>query len=81
MPIIKEIVKETQSKPVVKPKSLSQRLQKEYDYIQWKISENDLQTYWSQFTKHIPSSVNLWNNFHKAIKRYHENLVGNNDGQ
>lgn len=76
MPIIKEIIKEKQLMPIVKPKSLSQRLQKEYDFIQWKISEHDLQIYWSQFTKYIPGSVNLWINFHKAIRRYHEILVG-----
>lgn len=76
MPILKEIVKETRFKPHEKPISLNQKLEKEYNFIQWEVNKNDLQTYWLKFTKYIPNNVNSWNAFYKAIRRYYDALVG-----
>lgn len=76
IPVMKEVVKETRSKGLIKPKSLSRRLQKESNFIQWQISENNLQTYWSHFTKYIQSKNDLWETLYDAVRRYHEVLVG-----
>lgn len=76
MRIMKEIIKETQSTRLSKPKSLYQRLRKEYNFIQWKISENDLQAYWSQLIKGIPSIVDSWNAYYVELGRYYRSLVG-----
>jgi hypothetical protein len=74
--IMKEIIKESRSTYVPKPKSLYHRLKKEYNFIQWKISENDLQEYWSRIVKYIPSSADLWKMYYEELGRYYKFLVG-----
>jgi len=76
MRIMKVIIKESQPTCFSKPKSLNQRLKKEYNYIQWKISENDLQAYWSQLVKYIPSNVDSWKIYHEELGHYYRSLIG-----
>ncbi|XP_060867230.1 dynein regulatory complex protein 1-like [Metopolophium dirhodum] len=75
MHIMKEIIKESQSTRFSKPKSLYQRLKKEYNFVQWIISENDLQEYWSQLVKYIPSSVDSWKMYYEELGHYYRILV------
>jgi len=73
---MKGIIKESQSTRSSKPMSLSQRLKKEYNFVQWIISENDLQEYWSQLIKYIPSSVDSWKMYDEELRNYYRILVG-----
>jgi len=73
---MKEIIKESRSTRFPKLKSLYQRLKKEYNFIQWKISENDLQEYWSRLVKYIPNSVDLWKIYYEELSHYYRFLVG-----
>ncbi|XP_029346886.1 uncharacterized protein LOC100572937 isoform X3 [Acyrthosiphon pisum] len=75
MHIMKEIIKESQSTRFSKPKSLYHRLKKEYNFVQWKITENDLQKYWSQLVKYIPSSVDSWKMYYEELGHYYRILV------
>lgn len=70
MPILIEVIKLIRSKSMEKPKSIDERLAKTYNYLQWKLSENDLQEYWSTFIKCISNTVSSWNMFHQTMKRY-----------
>jgi len=74
---MKVIIKESQPTRFSKPKSLNQRLKKEYNYIQWKISENDLQAYWSQLVKYIPNNVESWKIYYEELGHYYRSLIGN----
>ncbi|KAE9523356.1 hypothetical protein AGLY_016304 [Aphis glycines] len=73
--IMKEIIKESRSTRFPKLKSLYQRFKKEYNFIQWKISENDLQEYWSRLVKYIPNSVDLWKMYYEELSHYYRFLV------
>jgi len=76
MRIMKVIIKESQTTRYTKSKSLNQRLNKEYNYIQWKISENDLQAYWSQLVNYIPSNVDSWKIYYEELGHYYRSLIG-----
>lgn len=73
MTLIKETLSETN--PSLIDKSVRQNVQTEYKIMQSK-NEKDLREYWSKFKTSIPSSVDLWNIFDKAIERHHEVLIG-----
>lgn len=76
MHIMKEIIKESQLTRSSKPKSLHQRLKKEYNFIQWIISEDDIQEYWFQLVKYIPSGVDSWKMYFEELGHYYRFLVG-----
>lgn len=76
MPILIEVLKIIRSKSKNSTKTLHERLAKTFDIQQWKLNENDLQEYWSKYIKAIPSTINSWNMFHQAIKKYYNVLLG-----
>lgn len=70
---MKDILKEIQKPETVNPEKYGEK----HNFVQWEISEKDLQDYWSQFMNIFPeSSIILWDRLDKPIRNYHKVLVG-----
>ncbi|XP_050527925.1 dynein regulatory complex protein 1-like [Daktulosphaira vitifoliae] len=75
--IMKRIIEKAKPKPKTVKKSLKQRLNKQYNHLLWIINEQDIESYWAQFTKNFSlNKLEFWDIVVKAMQQYYDVLIG-----